>query len=134
MRRAVRVVLCIAAISVPALASSTSASATACPSGRSCVWKDVGYVTNGSPYSYFGYTNYSRQYSAHNYLGTTDQVHDDVTSLHNNGNYDYARYFVDSYCGGPFFNKPPKTGVFNLSDTWDNKLDSGYFYSYSYVC
>jgi hypothetical protein len=94
----------------------------------------VNYSTSGSIYGYFGFETWSVQFSAHNYSGTSDQVHDDTSSYHNNGNTNYARVYKDSFYGGQFSGpKAPGYGQNNMTDGWDNTLDSACFLSGS-VC
>ncbi len=128
MRRTVRVALCAAAISCVGLLSASSAFATSCPSGRFCVWKDVNFVTNGAGVGYFGFATWSYQFSAHNYNGTSDQVHDDSSSWHNNGNTNYAKICIDIHYGGSCSQpKPPGDNQNNMTAGWDNATDSACF-------
>lgn len=130
MSRSVRSALCVAALIVTGLVTASSASATGCPSGRFCVWKDNGFVTAGSTFNYFGYLNWSVQYSAHNYLNTSDEVHDDTSSWHNHGNTNSARVFKDTYYNGTFSTaKPPGDSQGDMTNGWNDTLDSGCFLS-----
>jgi hypothetical protein len=131
MHRAVRVALCVAAIACGCLASSaTIASATGCPSTRFCVWKDNGYVTAGSTYNYFGFTSWSVDYSAHNYLNTSTNVNDTASSWENHGTTNYARVFKDSYYNGEFSGpKAPGSSTGDMVDSWNDTLSSACFIS-----
>lgn len=131
MHRAVRVALCVAAVACGSLAlSASSAFATACPSGRFCVWKDNGFVTAGSPYNYFGFLSWSVDFGAHTYLNTSSTVHDSVSSWHNNGNTNYARMFKDTYYNGQFSGpKAPGANQGDMVTDWNDTLDSACFIS-----
>jgi hypothetical protein len=133
MLRARRFVLCIALVSctgAAVLASSASAAVSDCSSGRACVWRDVGWNTGGCGACNLGFVNYSRQFSSHNYEGTTDEVHDDVTSVANQGNFESVHFNVDSYYGGAWYPwLSPGDSRINLGEPWDNEFDSGCFSS-----
>ncbi len=129
MRRLLRLMLCVAVLACASVATTvSSAQATQCPSGRFCVWADNGYVTSGSPYNYFGYLNWSVDYSAHNFLNTSINVNDRTSSYHNNGNTNYARVYKDSYYNGQFSGpKAPGTAVGDMVSDWNDTLSSGCF-------
>jgi Peptidase inhibitor family I36 len=130
MLRVVRFALCVAVLcaGVAVSASSATAAVSECPSSRACVWKDVGYVTEGCGACHFSFENYSRRFSTHNYAGTTDEVHDDVSSVANQGNFSSVHFNTGAGYGGAWWPWiAPGDSVLNLPDDYDNKFDSGCF-------
>jgi hypothetical protein len=127
----IRVALCVAAIACAGIAATaSSAFATGCPSGRFCVWKDNGFVSAGSTYNYFGFELYSRDFSAHNYLGTSSNVNDSASSWQNAGNTNYARIFIDSYYNGQFSGpKQPGANQNDMTNGWNDETSSACFIS-----
>jgi hypothetical protein len=131
------------AIAVPALIAGTasSAAATTCGSGYSCVWEDPNYVTNGNTLAHIKFYYYIPELGSWNYNGTSVSGHDTASSMHNNGTSQTVYYYVDSYCSGTSFSRSAgqMDGDFT-NDTpgtngyFDNKLDSGAFTGYITSC
>jgi hypothetical protein len=138
MKRALRTGAALAAILCVGLVMTGPASAdTTCPSGKSCLWQDSGFVTNNLTHNRLQFEFYIPQFSEWNYSGTNIHAENSASSVHNNGNVESAFFYTGNYEGGAVFQLPRGETEGDLSnDTgwapsgFNDDLQSGYFSSY----
>lgn len=118
------------------VAAPASAASSDCPSGKTCIWQDHTYETNGSGIAYVAFGSYIPDFSQWDYATTTISAGNNAISVYNNGNSQSVRIYDQANRGGGYFQLAIKTGDGNISNTagyiqgvtW--RPNSGYFASY----
>lgn len=137
MIRAVRSRIVLAVVLCAGFVVTSSASATTCPSGHSCLWQDSGYNTNNLTNNRLQFQSYIPQFSDWNYSNTNLNAGNSASSVHNNGNFESAFFYTGNYQGGASFQLPRGETEGDLSNDvgwapsgFNDDLQSGYFSSF----
>lgn len=117
---------------------ASPASATDCPSGSACIWRDTGYVTGGNTVAYVKWSRYIPNFGGWNYAGTSVDGNNSASSVSNMGNSE-TTYLYDNTGGTDLaFALAIKTGDANLGDGagyapagHNDTLGAGYFESWN---
>ncbi|GEB47281.1 hypothetical protein MTE01_32260 [Microbacterium testaceum] len=107
------------------MATPAMAAPGGCPSGQTCLWKDINYTTGGVDWIYFVYTNGANDLRNYqwSFNGT---VNDNVSSWYNNGNTEASFIFDNLNFQGQLSYLPIKFGRDNLGNASDRATSAGF--------
>jgi hypothetical protein len=104
---------------------------TNCPSGYSCLWRDLNCVTAGSGSNY--YKIFTGVYQVGSYENSGGSANDTATGVKNAGNFDSVNWYENINSGGSYFTLAPGQYDCDLGDGvtldsfWNNRISSGKF-------
>ncbi len=113
-------------------AQADAAKPASCTAGYACLWEDQDYLTEGSGSAVIKFQMHIPRLSQFNYSAGR-QGNDNATSVYNNGNLEWAKFFKDSSQGGSFFQLGRGLGDWNLSNGTGN-VASGFNDNLSSTC
>ncbi|SIS19439.1 peptidase inhibitor family I36 protein [Microbacterium sp. RURRCA19A] len=102
-----------------------------CPKGYLCIWKDAAYITDGKEKAYVKFQYYIPDYGSYNYEGTNIGSTNTATSIYNNGRYDTAYMYQNTYKRDRLFTIPAGNANWSLLGYLGDNIESGYYSTYN---
>ncbi|MGB3376653.1 MAG: peptidase inhibitor family I36 protein [Microbacterium sp.] len=125
------VVIASLAIPLAAQAQTPAQAKAVCVSGSTCLWRDNHFETMGYGGRYVNFFYYIPNFASHSYPATPTppNINDSVTSVYNNGNFEYVYLFTGTYLQGSYMVAPIDSYSNMAGTAFDDKLSSAYYES-----